>query len=135
MIKRLAHVCVESTDLDASLRFYRDCLQLPVHFKFTKDGEMFAFYLDAGEGTFLEVFTGTPDRSVANSPLRHFCLEVDSIDTVIERLREFDYEVTDKWLAGDGAWQAWTDDPSGVRFEFHQYEPHACQLTGEDCVC
>ncbi len=37
-------------------------------------------------------------------------------------------------MGADRSRQMWTQDPDGVRIEFHQYTPGSCQLTGAPCV-
>jgi len=66
--------------------------------------------------------------------IKHFCLEVDDIDDVAQKLTAAGYTVTEKTLGADQSWQAWTTDPSGVRIEFHEYTKDSSQLTGENCV-
>lgn len=36
-----------------------------------------------------------------------------------------------KRLGGDGAWQAWITDPSGVRIELMQYSEDSSQFSGK----
>ncbi len=134
MISGIAHACLVSTDLDASLKFYCDCLGLRRHFDFIREGSLIGFYLEAGRGTFVEIFKGDAPNLSGVLPIRHFCLEVADIDAVVARLRSCGYEASDKKLGADHSWQAWTKDPSGVSIEFHQYTPESCQFTKKSCV-
>ncbi len=70
MIK-LAHVCIESADLDATERFYA-CLGLRRQFEFRNPaGLLIGFYLRFDDETFLEVIrVGTRARRGRGPPLR-----------------------------------------------------------------
>ena len=56
MIKQLAHINIGSYDLKASEHFYCDVLGMEKTFEFIKNGELFGFYVQAGNSTFIEVF-------------------------------------------------------------------------------
>ena len=131
MIKQLAHVCINTNDLDATSRFYFEGLGLEQGYEFIKNNERFGYYIKLGNDTFIEVFTGEPGCA---GNISHFAIEVDDINGVITRLRQHGYEVGDSSLGGDHSWQAWTTDPNGVRIEFHQYTEKSFQLTGGICA-
>ena len=40
--------------------------------------------------------------------------------------------VTDKKLGIDQTWQAWTEDPNGVKVELFEYTPGSAQFVGGD---
>mgnify|MGYP000589720323 CR=1 FL=1 len=133
MIKAIAHICIQSKDLNASQRFYCDVLGLKKKFDFLRNGSRIGFYLQINEHNFIEVFQGDPSTS-AQSAVMHFCLEVDDIDATMDTLRAAGIEVTDKKMGADQSWQAWLADPDGVRIELHQYTDQSCQHTGADCI-
>jgi catechol 2,3-dioxygenase-like lactoylglutathione lyase family enzyme len=126
MIKRLAHACILSTDLAKTEAFYCKALGMERYFDFEKDGELFGFYLKAGDQTYIEVFKGQPGEA---GNINHLALEVDDMDGVVERMRANGVEVTEKKLGADQSWQAWLQDPSGVRIELHQYTSASSQYT------
>lgn len=131
-VKRLAHACIFAADLGATQRFWTEVLGLHVAFRFTRGGDVIGFYLDAGERTFIEVFRRD---AVAPTDLRqidHLCLEVGSLDEAVERLRSSGVAVTDKKLGIDDTWQAWTEDPNGVKVELFEYTEHSAQFAGGD---
>ncbi|MDM8530957.1 VOC family protein [Anaerolineales bacterium HSG25] len=136
MFKRLAHICIGATDLQATSDFYCDILGLKKQFKFDRDGEIIGFYLFIGETTFIEVFADStsPAREQGQLLLKHFCLEVNDMDEVITTIRAKGGEITDKKFGIDNAWQAWLTDPSGVEIELHQYTSESSHFTGQDCV-
>ncbi|QPC84378.1 VOC family protein [Phototrophicus methaneseepsis] len=134
MFKRLAHVNIGATDLAASEHFYCDILGMKKAFDFTRNGEKFGFYVEAGDTTFIEVFIQNEPPVEGNTLLKHLCLEVEDLDSVIETIRSRGWEVTDKKFGADKAWQAWITDPSGVRIELMQYTEGSFQFTGETCI-
>jgi len=130
MIKQLAHVCIHTTDLEATERFYVGILGLERKFSFTKNGSLHGFYIHLGADTFIEVFRG--ERSEEGS-IKHLAIEVDDIDEMIRTLRENGCKATDKKVGADGSWQCWTEDPNGVRIEFHHYTENSRQRIGGTC--
>ena len=131
MIKHLAHICIYSSDLDATSRFYFEGLGLERGYEFIKNGELFGYYIKLGNDTFIEVFKGEPGGA---GNINHVAIQVDSLDGVINRLKGHGYEIGEKSFGADHSWQAWTTDPSGVRIEFHEYTKKSLQLTGGRCM-
>lgn len=128
MIKRLAHVSVVARDLGETERFYCGTLGLKKQFDFTKNGERIGFYVEVGPLHFIEVFQGEPGATEGR--IRHFCLEVDHLDPLRQRLLDSGVAVTDKTQGCDHCWQAWIKDPNGVDIELHEYTPQSLQLRG-----
>ena len=134
MITQLAHVCLGSTNLAQTEHFYCTVLGLKKHFRFLRDGREFGFYLHLGQNTFIEVFEQKQIEVNKLSPIRHLCLQVSSVDKMIDRLRSHGHTVTDKKLGADGSWQCWLTDPDSVQIELHEYTPQSTQITGKDCI-
>jgi catechol 2,3-dioxygenase-like lactoylglutathione lyase family enzyme len=135
LLKRLGHVCILATNLQETLHFYTEVLGMRKVFDFLKNGELFGFYLDAGNGTYIEVFTRSAGEPPNRPLLDHICLEVDDIDAIIADLTSKNWKFTsEKKMGGDNSWQVWTADPSGVKIEFMQYTPESSQLTGNPCI-
>lgn len=130
MIKRLAHVCIGATDLAETEDFYRDALGMDKAFDFFRAGQQIGFYLKAGESTFIEVFVENGETPIERPLIKHFCLEVEDLDAVCDALNSKGIEVSATKLGGDGAWQSWITDPSGVRIELMQYGEDASQFSG-----
>ena len=99
MVVRLAHVCIETTDLERTEAFYR-VLGLERRFEFRNlQGELVGFYLAFGNRTFIEVIkTG---KSKPEGVIQHFAIEVADIDEAFSSLKENGIEVTEKELAKD----------------------------------
>lgn len=131
MIKRLAHVCIHTKDLDKTLRFYTDVLGLEKAFDFERKGAHFGYYIKLDDRSFIEVFEGEPGE-VGN--INHLAIEVEDMDGLIARLKGHGVEVGQKKLGADHSWQVWITDPNGVRIEFHEYTPESMQLIGGTCV-
>ena len=78
MKTNLAHVCIETSDLDRTEAFYR-VLGLKRQFDFNNlQGELVAFYLGFGNETFVEVIKVAEPKPPGL--IRHFAIEVDDID-------------------------------------------------------
>lgn len=129
MFTRLAHICLLTRDLDATLRFYRDALGLPVRFTFERDGRVVGYYLALGGDTFLEMFESA-DAEAVNRSLHHFCLETNDLDGLIERLSEHGVPHTEKVMGADHTWQCWFTDPDGNQLEVQEYTEDSLQRRG-----
>lgn len=130
MFKRLAHVCIGATDLAETERFYVGLLGMEKAFDFFRDEQQIGFYLRAGGSTFIEVFVEKGEPEEERPLIRHFCLEVEDLEADIAALERKGVEVSAKKLGGDGAWQAWITDPSGLRIELMQYGENSSQFSG-----
>ncbi len=128
MFKKLAHICLNVSNLDSSLNFYKS-IGLNVKFAFTRNGRNFGAYLEVARGSFIEIFENPEQTKKDNCGLAHFCLETDDIDHVIEKLAELKIPHTEKKLGCDGTYQIWLKDPDGYSFEVHQYTKESSQFT------
>jgi glyoxylase I family protein len=94
----LHHIAVQTRDLDASLRLYRDVLGMEVVMEVEPVGGKIIL-LDMGDGGCIELFapradSAAPDSPGANSPLMHIALTTSDTRGVLERVRRAGYEVT-----------------------------------------
>ena len=96
LIKGIAHVCISSTDLQASERFYLEGLGLTKCFDFVRNDDIVGYYLKVSDRMFIEAFRRDEVEDGGKAPVRHFCLETDNIDAVRDRLIEKGYEVGEK---------------------------------------
>ena len=131
MQTKLAHVCIETSDLQATEDFYK-ILGLRRQFDFKNlEDELVAFYLSFGNQTYLEVIkTRTPKGA---GLIRHFAIEVDDIDAAREKLQANGIEVSPKELGRDATWMITCNDPNGVFIELHEYTEKSLQLVGGAC--
>ena len=111
----LHHVAIEAADFEASLRFYCDGLGFAERLRFpeeTPSGVLQVAMLDAGDGTYVELFSptdGGPEAAGGPVPggpaLFHVALRVADCDAATARARaagaEVETEPTDAVLAGD----------------------------------
>ena len=131
MIK-LAHVCIESADLDATERFY-GCLGLRRQFEFRNPaGLLIGYYLKFDDQTFLEVIRVESVR--AEGAVRHFAIESDDIAALRGRLLDAGFAPSDKRLGEDHTWMITCHDPNGVFIELHEYGEQSMQQHGGTCV-
>ena len=131
MIK-LAHACIEATDLDATEKFY-GCLGLKRQFEFRNpQGLLIGFYLKFDNETFLEVVRVREAKP--GGGMRHFAIESDDIEGLAQRLTAAGYTPTDKRLGEDNTWLVTCRDPDGQLIELHQYDHASMQQQGGVCL-
>jgi catechol 2,3-dioxygenase-like lactoylglutathione lyase family enzyme len=138
MIRKLAHLCLLTNDLDRLVAFYRDGLGLEVKFRFlAADGSVFGAYIAAGDTTFVEFFDqalaakqwgGGADALAAGNRYQHFCLEVTGLAAFREKLLARGVSVGEIRGGLDGSLQAWLADPDGNRIELMEYTHRSAQL-------
>ena len=131
MQTNLAHVCIETSDLDKTEAFYR-ILGLERRFDFRNlQNELVAFYLAFGNKTYVEVIkTSNPKPP---GLIKHFAIEVDDIDAARDELLSNGVDVSEKELGIDHTWMITCTDPNGVFIELHQYTADSLQLVGGEC--
>jgi catechol 2,3-dioxygenase-like lactoylglutathione lyase family enzyme len=138
MIRRLAHLCFITNDLDRLIAFYRDGLGLPVKFRFAAaDGAIFGAYIATGDSTFVEFFDqqlaakqwgGNLDPLSAGNRYGHLCFEVTGMAAFREVLLARGVKVGESRSGLDGSVQAWLADPDGNRIELMEYTHGSAQL-------
>ena len=139
MIKQLAHVCLFTDQLDAMIAFYREVLGFPVKFTMKNDdGFAFGYYFACGDRTFVEIFDqrgaakqwgGKPGeiRASRDARLRHFCFEVDNLESVVAQLTSRGVTVRPISVGMDHSKQAWIKDPDGNDIELMEYTARSLQ--------
>jgi len=140
MIRRLAHLCFTTNNLEGLIAFYRDQLGLPVKFRFaTAENALFGAYIAAGDSSFIEFFDRQLSAKVwgdgsVPAPLTngnrygHFCFEVTGLSAFRETLLARGLEVGPIKTGLDGSLQAWLADPDGNRIELMEYTHASAQL-------
>ena len=134
MIKQIAHICIGANNIQEAEHFYCDVLGFKRGFDFIKDGELYGFYAEVGENTFIEIFIQEEAANLERPIVKHLCFEVDDLDATIEAIKSKGINVTGKKQGGDNSLQAWITDPSGVSIELMQYTEKSSQFTGEPCI-
>ena len=132
MILGLAHVCIESSDLDVTQKFYA-CLGMERRFEFrNREDELVGFYLSFGNRTYIEVIK--VDAIKRGGVVKHFAIEVEDVTKVRDVLLDFGVDVSERKLGGDNTWMVTCRDPSDVFIEFHQYTDDSMQSVGGVCL-
>ncbi len=128
---RLARVCFESDELDATEAFYI-VLGIKRRFEFRNlEDELVGYYLAFDNQTTVEVIkTG---KLAKPGLVRHLMFEVDSVDDTYELLSNGGVEVTEKTLAADDTWMITCHDPNGIFIELQEYTDISMQLIGGRC--
>jgi catechol 2,3-dioxygenase-like lactoylglutathione lyase family enzyme len=122
------HIAVQTRDLDASLRLYRDILGMPI----VAEGgtpERRVLLLDMGDGSHMELFgplptTAANDQPAAGLPFMHIAMTTTDARLAIEHVRQAGYTVTvepkDIQLGPIQATIAFFNGPNGESIEFFQ---------------
>ena len=131
-IKSLAHVCIKTTDLDTTADFYCGALGLTRFFDFTRKGKVIGFYMKTTNETFIEVFLADEIAAVDKQTLNHFCLEVESLEALHQKLSARGYSPGPIKMAADHTAQFWMKDPNGLALEFQEYSDRSAQRTGQN---
>jgi lactoylglutathione lyase len=131
MIRKLAHLCLVTDNMDAMVEFYSGKLGLPVKFIFkNKEGQIFGYYLDCGDSTFLEIFDRVLKQKQWGGPLEplskgnqysHLCMEVTGLKDFRAALMAKGVKMTEIAQGMDHSYQSWTADPDGNPMELMEY--------------
>ena len=128
---KLAHVCIETDDLDKTENFYQ-LLGLTRRFEFRNlQGSLVGFYLAFDNNTYIEVIKTSQPKG--DGIVRHFAIEVDDVDAIHENLAAAGVSVSDKEFCKDKIWMITCKDPNGIFIEFQQYTEDSMQLKGGVC--
>lgn len=138
------HAGITVKDMEASLCFYRDALQLEVHFDKILDGDYLpvvlnldldtirAVYLNIPGGGYVELleYRGPERMSAASRPCDfgagHLCFYTDAIDDLVQRAHDLGFETRSAGpvdiTAGPnaGARSVYLLDPDGYSIELFQ---------------
>lgn len=127
-MKGIHHIAVQSRDLEASLKLYRDVLGMPVMAQFGTPQRRIIL-LDAGGGGHMELFqpqstTPAPGAPAVNDPVTHFALHSVDARADAEKVRAAGYRITvepkDLRLDHLNVTVAFFEGPSGEIVEFFQ---------------
>jgi len=126
MINKFDHFTVTVTDMEQSVKFYRDTLGLEVLGKLVKENGIFV-YLKLGEGM-LELFEfdkkGEPykQKDLEDIGIQHLGMTVDDVDEVTEELKAKDVNFLVEPQSVDGVRLAFFEDPDGINIEIMEGE-------------
>jgi len=132
MIKGIAHLAFQVTDMERAVRFYETALGF--HRKFTLEDDRknpWIVYLQVNERQFIELFYAkTPLlRSAESVSYQHLCIEVEDIRGIAAKLEANGIRLVHPVIRGlDHNWQCWIADPDGNPIELMEYGDGALQL-------
>ena len=126
-MKCLSHVGVPTSDLEASLRWYKEVMGLEEAFRLVRNDKVALVYLHLSPDTFIELFAPRPE--LTPPPKTHFSIEVTDIEAavadVVERLPR---DKVHRIVTGDDGSRLFNFfDPDGHRIEFQQFPPESQQ--------
>ena len=148
-VKGLAHIALHITNMEETLRFYTECLGLQKIFELKNDNdEDWLVYLKVCDYQFIELFYGGKQKRVISWPAEgqeltpeqdeiigheictHFCLQVEDIFEMAQRIRDFGYKIVvlEPAKGKDNNYECFTQDPDGNLIELMQYTEDALQL-------
>lgn len=139
MIRRLAHLCFITDDLERMVDFYANKLGLVVQFPFKNaDGEIFGYYIATGDSTFIEIFDRVlkqkqwggelQEFGTDGSHYNHFCLEVTGLRNFKAKLETKGLKLSEIKTGMDNSLQSWTNDPDENSIELMEYTHQSWQL-------
>jgi lactoylglutathione lyase len=130
-ITGIAHIAITVKDMDKSLDFYTRVLGLKKVFEIPnpQTGAPWINYLFIGNGQFVELFYDGKKENPWSEDLRgfnHLCLLVEDLHGVVDAIKKAGGIITDEpKQACDHNWQAWLEDPDGIRIELMQIEKNS----------
>jgi lactoylglutathione lyase len=132
MIKGIAHLALNVTDMQKSLQFYCEKLGFKKAFEIRDDnGNPWIEYIKVSQGQFIELFYTDGSLSKGDAPgltYSHVCLEVDDIYEIADSLKGKGLTLDVEPNQGkDLNYQCWVRDPDGNRIEFMQLDPNSPQ--------
>ncbi len=128
MIQKIDHVTINVKNIEKTLDFYRDLLELKQLSSVDMGDHTLSFFeLPGGEKIELvQYHFPTEEKSVKSTckgTARHFAFEVDDIKKLEQRLENSGYHfhcpVT--YIEKLGFWSGLVNDPNGFELEFIQY--------------
>jgi len=138
MITGIAHNALSVSDMEASVRFYRDVLGLTKAFELNDNkGNPWIVYMKVCDGKFLELFHNgvkDPDSHYAGDLIgfHHFCFEVDDIDEMARKVHAAGLRDSDTVSTNlDRNRAIWIEDPDGNAVEIEEYMPDSPHMTVE----
>ena len=126
MIGELDHVNIETTDLDASVRFYKRVLGLQQGWR--PDFDVPGAWLYVDDQPIVHLVVRETINPAPTGPIHHVALKATGLKTMTERLERFDVQFTTTVVPDLDVTQLFVEDPNGVRLELNFYSE-----TGDCC--
>lgn len=132
MITGVAHIAFRVANMERSLAFYCGVLGLKELTRLNRDdGSLWLIYLNAGNGTIIELFPGgvaTPPTDPQALGYAHFSLGVDDMHETLAEMRARGLKEEGEPKRGaDGNLGFWVTDPDGIRIELMEMSADSIQ--------
>ncbi|MCL2059205.1 MAG: VOC family protein [Oscillospiraceae bacterium] len=137
--KSIGHVAFYTSDIEASLAFYKDVFGFPEAFRMVRDdGTLGGVYVYVAENQFLELFRAAspalPDTPgtvgyTTNAPgYAHICLHVGDVEAEYTKVKTAGAPIDVEIRTGVSKCRMfWTHDPDGNRIEVMELPPESLQ--------
>jgi Lactoylglutathione lyase and related lyases len=117
---KFRHVTISVKDLEESLKFYRDLLNLPVNRRFSSGADSEIAFLGIGE-TEVELIYNGSKKDIAIGQDISIGFEVPSIEDMMTFLQQNGYSISDVWQPNPSTKFFFVNDPNGVRVQFIEH--------------
>ncbi len=131
MIKGIAHVAYQVSNMDKSVLFYEKVFGFKKKFELFDDQEKpWIVYLQVNDNQFIELFYAKqPTKNSFQQSYQHLCIEVSDIKGEAERIQKMGFVLKHPVILGkDHNYQCWIDDPDFNPIELMEYGKGALQL-------
>jgi len=134
--KRIGHIAIRTSDIDACLDFYCKKLGFTEAFRMHDDnGKLTTIYLNIAPGQFIEIFTGGIEKqetSINSIGYCHLCLEVENITETFKTLSARGIPIDREIKTGlSKCLMFWTHDPDGNSIEIMELTPESLQIKSQ----
>ncbi len=132
MIKGIAHLAFQVSDMEKSIKFYKEAFGFKKKFTLgDDDGKPWIIYLEVSKTQFIELFYAHEPLIHAphQTSYQHLCLEIEELHAFVEALELKGFVLDKPIIMGlDNNYQCWINDPDGNPIELMEYGKDALQL-------
>ena len=133
LVKGIAHIALTVSDMDETLKFYREALGFEKAFETHDENDRpWIVYIHVGGDQFIELFYAQPGQEKTQGGIgcNHMCFAVEDVQAVADHLVQAGYPLDAAPKRGrDRNLQCWTHDPDGNRIELMQMVEDSSQCT------